>query len=108
MKIKTLSGASNFVTFIDDASRKVQVYALKTKNQVFETFKQFHTQFKRETGKLLKSIGTKNGDEYRGPFEECCRKHDILNENIVPKTPQHNGVAKRINRTIIEKVRYML
>lgn len=68
-KSKTLDGASYFVTFIDDASRKVWAYALKTKDQVLETFKQFHDQIERETGKLLKSIHTDDSGEYRIPFE---------------------------------------
>jgi hypothetical protein len=35
MTTSTLSGARYFVTFIDDHSRKVWVYPLKTKDQVF-------------------------------------------------------------------------
>ncbi|GAA0147556.1 hypothetical protein LIER_36540 [Lithospermum erythrorhizon] len=34
--------------------------------------------------------------------------HGILHEQSVPKTPQHNGLAKRMNRTIVEKVRCLL
>ena len=39
--VETLGGNTYFVTFIDDASRKVWVYVLKTKDQVFEHFKKF-------------------------------------------------------------------
>jgi transposase InsO family protein len=49
-----------------------------------------------------------NGGEYRGPFEEYCRSHGIRLEKTVPKTPQHNGVAERMNRTICERIRCML
>ena len=42
MKTKTLGGSLYFVTFIDDHSRKIWVYTLKTKDQVLEVFKQFH------------------------------------------------------------------
>lgn len=41
MKTKTLGGALYFVTLIDDHSRKIWVYMLKTKNQVLDVFKKF-------------------------------------------------------------------
>lgn len=100
-----LGGASYFATCINDASRKVEAYALKTKDQVLEIFKQFHVQVERETWKLLKHICIDNGSKYRGPFEEYYRKYDILHEKTISKTLQHTGVAERINCTIIENFR---
>ncbi|PKI76595.1 hypothetical protein CRG98_002904 [Punica granatum] len=44
----------------------------------------------------------------RGPFENYCRTHGIKLEKTVPKTPQQNGLAERMNRTIVERVRCML
>ncbi|KAL6322839.1 hypothetical protein AAG906_020839 [Vitis piasezkii] len=49
-----------------------------------------------------------NGGKYRGPFEQYYISHDISLEKTVPKTPQQNGVAKRMNRTIYERIRCML
>jgi len=108
MNTKTLGGALYYVTFIDDHSRKVCVFALKTKDQVLDVFKAFHMKIERETGKQLKCVRANNGGEYRGPFEEYCRSHGIRLEKTVPKTPQHNGVAERMNRTIYERIRCML
>lgn len=36
-------------------------------------------------------------------FESYCAKHGIRHEKTVPYTPQHNGVAERMNRTIAER-----
>ena len=60
MKVKTLSGALYFLTFIDDHSRKVWAYAFRSKN------------LERETGRKLKCIHTNNGGEYLGPFDKYC------------------------------------
>ena len=51
MQTRTLGGALYFVTFIDDHSRKVWAFALKSKDQVLEIFKYFHAQIERETGR---------------------------------------------------------
>ncbi|XP_059291841.1 F-box/LRR-repeat protein At5g63520-like [Lycium ferocissimum] len=56
-------GALYFATFIDDCSRKLWVYVLKTKDQVLGVFKQFQASVERETGKKLKCIRTDNGKE---------------------------------------------
>ncbi|KAL6320961.1 hypothetical protein AAG906_010770 [Vitis piasezkii] len=42
-----------------------------------------------------------NGGEYRRPFEQYCKSHGIKLEKTVPKTPQQNGVAERMNRTTV-------
>ena len=75
---------------------------------MLQVFKELHTKVERETGRQLKSIREDNGGEYRGPFEEYCRKFGIMLEKTVPKIPQHNGVTERMNRTICERIRCML
>ena len=91
MKIKTLSGSLYFVTFIDDHSRQIQVYTLKTKYQVLEVFKKFHAFVERQSGEKLKCIQTYNRGEYSGPFDEYCKQHGIRHQKTPPKTPQLNG-----------------
>ena len=87
MSIKTHGGAFYFVTFIGDASRKVWVYILKSKDQVFEVFKDFHSTVKRKTEKLLKCIHTDNGDEYISKmYKEYCSKHGIRYQKSIPHT----------------------
>ena len=107
--MESLGGNKYFVTFIDDASRKVWVYFLKTKGQVFEYFKKFHAMTEREKGKPLKCLYTDNGGEYTSNgFKSYYSKKGIRHEETVPSTPQQNGVAERMDRTFVEKVRCML
>ncbi|WZZ37770.1 hypothetical protein YC2023_034029 [Brassica napus] len=108
MSEKSNGGASYFVTFVDDHSRKVWVYLLKSKDQVLDAFKEFVAQAERSTGQKLKYVRSDNGGEYRGPFEAFCKAHGIRMEKTPPKTPQLNGLAERMSRTITERVRCML
>ncbi|GJU02467.1 putative RNA-directed DNA polymerase [Tanacetum coccineum] len=73
MKTKTLGGCSYFVTFIDDHSRKVWVYTLKTKDRVFDMFKQFYALVERQTRKKLKCIQTDNGEQMNRTLVERVR-----------------------------------
>ena len=41
-------------------------------------------------------------------FEAYLRENGIAKELTVPFTPQQNGLAERLNRTLIEKARAML
>jgi transposase InsO family protein len=83
-------------------------YVLKNKFQVLDAFKEFHAMVERETGRKLKCIRSDNGGEYRGPFERYCKIHGIRQQKTVPKTPQQNGLAQRMNRTLTERVTTML
>ena len=41
-------------------------------------------------------------------FKEFMKKQSIQHETTVPKTPEQNGVAERMKRTLLESVRAML
>ena len=56
----------------------------------------------------MKIVRTDNGGEYKGKFEEYYKCQGIRIEYTVPKTPDLNGLAERMNRTIMERVRSML
>ena len=108
LKVRSIGGALYFVTFIDDYSRKLWVRMLKSKDKVFDVFKEFHVSVERETGKKLKCIRTDNGGEYLGSFDAYCREQGIKHQRTPPKTPQLNGLAERMNRTLVERVRCLL
>ena len=77
MQTRIVGGALYFVTFIDDHSRKVWGFSLKTKDQVLDAFKELHARLERETRIKLKVVKVENGGEYRGLFESYCKLHDI-------------------------------
>ena len=73
MQTRTVGGSLYFVTFIDDHSRKVWGFGLKTKDQVLDAFKELDVVLERETRRKLKIVRADNGGEYRGPFESYCK-----------------------------------
>ena len=59
-------------------------------------------------GKKLKCLRSNNGGEYCShEFEDYCSTNGIRRQKTVPRTPQENGVAERMNRTIMERARSM-
>ncbi len=103
----SLSGAQYFVTFIDDCTRYVWVFFLKHKSEVFGRFKEWKALVEKSTGCKLKAICTDNGGEYMSTeFQD--KSEGVRHERTVPKTPEQNGVAERMNRTLVECVRSML
>lgn len=105
----SLSGARYMVTFIDDFSRKVWVYFLKHKSEAFDAFKSWKVMIEKQTEREIKKLRTDNGLEFcSGAFNQFCKEEGIVRHLTVPGTPQQNGVAERMNRTLLEKARCML
>ena len=105
----SLGGARYFLTFIDDKSRKTFVYFLKTKDEVFDKFKEFKSMVEKQIGKKIKILRSDNGGEYTSKkFEQYLKWKGIIHQTTVPYTPEQNGVAERANRTIVERARSML
>ena len=105
----SIGGAQYFLTFTDDKSRYSWVYMLKTKDQVFEYFLEWKSLVEKATKKKVVTLRTDNGGEYTSTqFEEYLKAEGIRHELTVPKTPQQNGIAERLNRTLVEMARSML
>ncbi|KAH9666456.1 hypothetical protein KPL70_020645 [Citrus sinensis] len=57
-----------------------------------------------QVNSLGETLRIDNGLEYCNKlFEEFCEKNGIQKHKIITYTPQQNGLAERINRTLVEK-----
>ena len=75
---------------------------------MFDTFNKWKGLAENETRKRLKFLRSDNGGEYCSKeFDSYCSHNGIRREKIVPRTPQENGVSKRMKRTIMGCVRGM-
>ena len=109
MPVPSFGGSRYFVTFIDDYSRHTFVYFMKNKSEVLEKFKEFNSYAVNATGKPIKILRSDNGGEYSSKeFESFLKKNGIVHQLSVPYNPAQNGVAERMNRTIMESTRSML
>ena len=110
-KIETssLGGGHYFLTLIDDNTRHVWMYILRSKDKVFEKFVEWKSLVENQSGRKLKTLRTDNGGEYTSnEFVSYLKKEGIRHEYTVPITPQQNGVAERMNKTLVEAVCSML
>lgn len=99
-KVASAGGKKYFLSIIDDYSRKVWVYALARKDEVFEKFKAFQASIERMTEEKIKSIRTDQGLEFcNSKFEGYLQEQGIKIERTSTYTPQQNGLAERYNRT---------
>ena len=77
-------GARYFVTFIDDFSRRVWVYLIREKLEVFARFKAWRAEVKKETRKPIKCLRSDNGGEYTSfEFRNYCEENGIKHQFIV-------------------------
>lgn len=105
----SLGKCQYFITFIDDYSRKTWVYFLKHKDEAFGAFVEWSVMVENQAERKIKILRTDNGLEFcNNQFNEYCKDRGIVRHRTCAYTPQQNGVAEGMNRTIMEKVRSML
>ena len=108
-KTATLSGCKYYVSFIDDHTRKVWVYFMREKSEVFTHFKSFKALVEKETGLHIKCLRSDGGGEYfSNEFSDFLQENGIKRQFTCRYTPQQNGVAERKNRHIAEVARALM
>lgn len=109
METLSIGGARYFLSFIDDHSRKMFIYFLKSKSEVLSKFREFKAYVEVQTERKIKAIRTDNGSEYcNNEFEYFLRKSGIHHQKSNTYTPQQNGIAERANRTLVERAKCMI
>ena len=109
VKVPSLSKFVYYVSFLDYFSRNTWIYFLTKKYEVFDRFKEFKALVENQTEKKIKVLRIDNGGEFCSKeFEEFCEKCGISRQKTTPYTPQQNGDAERMNKTLMERERSML
>jgi len=109
IKTKSIGGCRYYVSFIDDHTRKVWVYFMKHKGEVFQHFLNFKIMVEKEKGVSIKCLRSNGGGKYfSNEFSEYLKEHGIQRKYSCSYSPQQNGIAKRKNRHIAEITRAML
>ena len=109
MPTESVGKRKYFVTFIDDYSRCCRVYFMRHKSEVFGKFKEFEAATTNDSGEQIGTLRSDNGGEYvSSEFEAYLKSKGIHHELTVPHSPEQNGVAERMNRTLMESARSMI
>jgi len=91
------------MSFIDDHTRKVWVYFMKHKGEVFQHFLNFKAMVEKEKGVSIKHLRSNGRGEYfSNEFSEYLKEHGIQRKYSCSYSPQQNGVVERKNRHIAE------
>ncbi|GKG18422.1 retrovirus-related pol polyprotein from transposon TNT 1-94, partial [Tanacetum coccineum] len=87
----------------------VWVYILRFKHEAFGKFKEWKQLVENQNGRTVKKSRTDNGLEFcNREFEQLCIESGIARHLTIVRMPQQNGVAERMNITLMDKVRYLL
>jgi transposase InsO family protein len=109
METKTVGGARYALTFVDDFSGMVFVRFMKEKSEVFDAFCEFKNMAENQTGCKIKKFRSDNGTEFLNKrMEKVMLESGIVHQKTAPYTPQQNGKAERMNRTLVEKAKCLL
>jgi hypothetical protein len=109
IQVVSLGGSRYFGSFTDDHSKWSEVYCMKMKSEVLDHFKISQKRAECHTGCKIRTLRSDNGGEYLSrSFKDHLAEHGITHQLTVPYTPQQNGTAERLNRTLLNSTRSML
>ena len=107
--VESINHKRYYVSFTDDYSRYTNLYFLHSKDETFHAYRIYKAWLSNQHKARIKSLCTDRGGEYlSNEFSAYLRKAGTVRRLTVHDTPEHNGVAERLNRTLLEKVRAML
>ena len=109
LSVPSLGGNNYFLTVLDDYSKLSAVQPISRKSDTATALMDTLTLLENQSGYKLQRLRCDNGTEYiNSQLKDYCRANGIQLETTVRYTPEQNGAAERLNRTLMEKVRPML
>ena len=98
-----------YVTFTNKATHYSVAFLMHKKSETLESFQALDVQWEKNHTIKIKLVHSDNGGEYKSrEFNRYLAERGIQHCFIVHDTPEHNGMAERLNWTLLEKVRSML
>ena len=107
--ITSIEGYKYLLVIVEDRTKYVMTFPLKTKNEVVDKLKAVHKMMDVQLNKKIAVIRSDNGGEYvNKDMLNFCLAYGIHHERTLPYSSFQNGVAERSIRTIIEMTRTLL
>ena len=106
-----INGEKYFSTFTDVKGRRTVTEFAKDKTSELELehFKAYQAYVKNVHGKSLKRVRCDNGGEYLSKeFKAYLRSEGITLETTTPNSSAQNGIAERVNRTVMDRAMTLL
>jgi transposase InsO family protein len=104
-----VTGEQYWVTVVDEFTHYVTVIAVKSKDQISEKLIEVFRLWENQLRARIKCVRTDRGTEFlNSRFRSFCAEQGIAHETSAPYTPQQNGVAERMHRTLKEKTSSLL
>ena len=89
MNTASIIGVRYFLMFVDDFNRKMWVYFLKLKSDMFKEFQKFKALVEKESSCHITSLQFDNSGEFCSKeFNNFCAKHGIQRQYTTFYTPQ--------------------
>jgi hypothetical protein len=97
----TLAGGKYAITLLDEATSHSALSITKTKDAATDELRHMILRWEAKTGKKCQVLFTDRGGEYVGNYlKEWCLSKGITHHFSVPRTPEQNGRAERLNQTL--------
>lgn len=107
--VPSFGNSQYYISYVDDATRYSAVRFLKYKSEAVQTTIDFIKVLEKQHNCIVKTIHTDNGGEYVNATLTTFLASKGINHHLSPPySPESNGIAERLNRSIGEGIRAML
>jgi len=103
------SRAKYALAILDDLTRYCWVYFLQRKSDAADCVKACVAFVERQYGHQVKSLRSDRGGEFTcEPLQDWMVEKGMRQQLAIAYSPQQNGAAERLNRTLLDRARTML
>jgi hypothetical protein len=100
---ESVAGHLYYISFTDDFSQETKVCFLKLKSEALSALKDYETELRCQTpGAKIKKLHSDRGGEYLSTEFDRYLKDQGIKHQLTTHSPQQNGVAECLNRTLVE------
>jgi hypothetical protein len=104
--ISTRQNRRYFITFTDDTTQYTTTFLLRTKDEALDAYKMYEVwAVMQHHCTAIKVLRSDRGGEYLSEvFNQHLAKAGTARKLTTHDTPQLNGIAERLNRTLLKRI----
>jgi hypothetical protein len=107
--ILSVNLARHFITFVDECTRYVKVYIIRSRSEALSCYKKYCSETRNKFSMDICILRTDGALEYHSnEFRDWLDIFGTVHETTLPYLSATNGLAERINRTLLERARCFL